>query len=240
MHIAICDDNIADRKQTERLLRREADKMHATGEMLYIDSYGSCEELIKTPMQYDGFLIDIRHTEGSDSALVLKKLRERGVSAPVCIIYMRDEGECPVAGSDKYPEDTLFLAKPIRSEELHELISKYSISMQNVIPCIEIRNETTTLYVSEDEIIYAEQNGFSTDVILTESRVISVHGDAFSFFDSITKGHACFVMPSMSSVLNLNHVDHLQMRKAFLENGKFFKIDRHVIAYVKAYLSGTL
>ena len=26
MHIAICDDNVADRKQLERLLKRESDK----------------------------------------------------------------------------------------------------------------------------------------------------------------------------------------------------------------------
>ena len=30
MHIAICDDNIADRKQTERLLGRESDRRAKT------------------------------------------------------------------------------------------------------------------------------------------------------------------------------------------------------------------
>ncbi len=240
MHIAICDDNIADRKQTERLLRREADKLRTEGEMLYIDSYGSCEELAKTPMLYDGFIIDIRNTQGFNSASVIKTLREKGVTAPVCAIFMRDSEECPTPGKGDYPDDALFLAKPIRPEELHEIISGFRTALKEVIPGIEIRNETSTLYVSEDEIIYAEQNGFSTSVILTRNRVISVHGDAYSFFESITKGHACFVMPSMSSVLNLKYVDHLQMRKAYLEDGKFFKIDRQVMPYVKAYLSGTL
>ena len=240
MHIAICDDNIADRKQTERLLRREADKMRTEGEMLYIDSYGSCEELAKTPMLYDGFLIDIRHTQGCDSALVIKTLRDKGVTAPVCAIYMRETEEIPVAGTDKYPEDTLFMGKPVRPEALHEIIAKMRESQKDVVPGIELRNEFTTLYVAENEIIRAEQNGLNTDVILTGDRVISVRGDAYTFFETITKGHACFIMPSLTSVLNLNHVDHLQMRKAFLPDGKSFKIDRQVIAYVKAYMAGEI
>ena len=49
MHIAICDDNIADRKQTERLLKREADKMRAEGEMLYIDSSEAARNWLKHP-----------------------------------------------------------------------------------------------------------------------------------------------------------------------------------------------
>ena len=40
MHIAICDDNIADRKHLERLLSRESDKRMGTPNLLYVDSYG--------------------------------------------------------------------------------------------------------------------------------------------------------------------------------------------------------
>ncbi len=37
MHLAVCDDNIADRKQTERLLGRESDqRINSTG-VLYVE-----------------------------------------------------------------------------------------------------------------------------------------------------------------------------------------------------------
>ena len=36
MHIAICDDNIADRKHLERLLSRESDKRMGTPNLLWI------------------------------------------------------------------------------------------------------------------------------------------------------------------------------------------------------------
>ena len=46
-YIAVCDDNMADRKQMERLLGRESDiRLNDTG-VLYIDSYGSEDALLK-------------------------------------------------------------------------------------------------------------------------------------------------------------------------------------------------
>ena len=48
MHLAVCDDNIADRKQTERLLGRQSDRIFKeTGERIYIDSYGNVEAFMQ-------------------------------------------------------------------------------------------------------------------------------------------------------------------------------------------------
>ena len=58
MHIAICDDNIADRKQLERLLKRESDKRAGTTGSFYTDSFGNCEILAINNMLYDLFFID--------------------------------------------------------------------------------------------------------------------------------------------------------------------------------------
>ena len=60
MHIAICDDNIADRKHLERLLQRESDRRKDTAGILYIDSYGNVDALTKSPMIYDLFFISGR------------------------------------------------------------------------------------------------------------------------------------------------------------------------------------
>ena len=53
MHIAICDDNIADRKHLERLLSRESDKRMGTPNLLYVDSYGDREHFLFHPLMYD-------------------------------------------------------------------------------------------------------------------------------------------------------------------------------------------
>ena len=59
MHLAICDDHMADRKQMERLLGRESDRRLNTTGVLYVDSFGSKESILTTPMIYDAIFMDI-------------------------------------------------------------------------------------------------------------------------------------------------------------------------------------
>ena len=59
MHLAVCDDNIADRKQTERLLGRESDRRINTTGVLYVDSFGNRNAILSTPMIYDGLFMDM-------------------------------------------------------------------------------------------------------------------------------------------------------------------------------------
>ena len=53
MHIAICDDNVADRKHLERLLSRESDKRAGTPNILYVDSYGDKDKFLQNPLKYN-------------------------------------------------------------------------------------------------------------------------------------------------------------------------------------------
>ena len=71
MHIAVCDDNVADRKQLERLLKRESDKRAASTGIIYTDSFGNSTSLLSNPMQYDAFYIDMCLTEGTTGTDVL-------------------------------------------------------------------------------------------------------------------------------------------------------------------------
>ena len=95
MHIAVCDDNVADRKQTERLLGRESDSRIRTTGNLYIDSYGNVESLKQAPMKYDLFFIDMTES-GPDGAETAALLRQMGVTSPIVLMiskidYRRNE-----------------------------------------------------------------------------------------------------------------------------------------------------
>ena len=83
MHIAICDDNIADRKQTERLLGRESDRRAKTDSVLYIDSFGKQESVLVAPMIYDMFFIDMVNDTPTTASSIVKALLATGVTAPI-------------------------------------------------------------------------------------------------------------------------------------------------------------
>ena len=83
MHIAVCDDNVADRKQLERLLKRESDKRAASTGIIYTDSFGNSTALLSNPMQYDAFYIDMCLTEGTTGTDVVMPSQHRVSTLPL-------------------------------------------------------------------------------------------------------------------------------------------------------------
>ncbi len=79
MHIAIVEDNIADRHQTERLLSREVDRRRTEEEGYYVDSFGSADAVLPCPTTYDIFFLDMQHTEPDGFQLMIQLMR-RGAS----------------------------------------------------------------------------------------------------------------------------------------------------------------
>ena len=109
MHIAVCDDNVADRKQLERLLKRESDKRAASTGIIYTDSFGNSTSLLSNPMQYDAFYIDMCLTEGTTGTDVVNALTAQGVNAPINIaVKKREASEMRQA-----PRMALFLSTPM-------------------------------------------------------------------------------------------------------------------------------
>ena len=145
MHIAVLDDNIADRKHLERLLDRESDRRIQTTGNLYIDSYGATETMLNAPLkQYDFFMIDMKGPV-DQSLDIIKRLREKGVNVPVCL--MRNENE--VTDKEEFKE-LLFIEKPIIVAELSELVGK----------AIEIRKNMPEEEEEEEKTEYTEKKGF--------------------------------------------------------------------------------
>lgn len=136
MHIAVLDDNIADRKQLERLLDRESDRRIQTTGNLYIDSYGSKGSLLFAPLkQYDFIMIDMKESV-HESLEIIKSLREKGVTIPICL--MRNESE--VEGIEGVPEDLFYIEKPIKVAELTSLMDGV-ITAKNELEAFEKREK---------------------------------------------------------------------------------------------------
>lgn len=228
MHLAVCDDNIADRKQTERLLGREADRWIAEGGTLYIESYGNAATLVQTPMQYDAFLIDICHTIGTSGLSLVEKLREKGVIAP--IIMMCSEVDYR---KQSFPENTRYIDKPIQPSALHDVLMEVREELSKIVPHIELRGEFDTMYVLEDEILYAQERGYFTHVTLTEGREIDIRCSACLFFEEITGGHPLFVMPTLKEIINIKHIDHIRFRYAYMDDGNKFSVHGAVLDYIR-------
>lgn len=227
MHIAICDDNIGDRKQLERLLKRESDRRIKTSGVLYTDSFGSADILIANPMQYDVFYIDLCNADNMTGIEVAQALIEKGINVPIILccstINYREH---------TFPENVLYIDKPIKAVELSVSINHALKIKKNAVSLIELRTEKSTLYVAEPDIICATEEGRNLNVCLTDGRTIQISTDAMNFFYSV-ENFPSFFAPNSKTIINARNIQKMGIRKITLINGTSYKVTGNCMKYAK-------
>lgn len=212
MHIAICDDNIADRKHLERLLQRESDRRKDTAGILYIDSYGNVDALTKSPMIYDLFFIDmtVLPPHGMETAILL---RDMGVVAPIvlCTSSIRYEDYA------KPPVKLLYIDKPFKPEELTDIVNKVDAMKKKAAPTIEVRDDLNTYYIYEDDFIYAYPDGYRTKIVLKNGRVIMQLGTLQELIP-VLQPFDCFLLLGKKYVVNYNHIEKIERTYVLLSD----------------------
>lgn len=229
MHLAICDDSMADRKQAERLVGRESDKWIAKGDPIYSFSFGSADSLLASTISYDAILIDISHTEGRNTLEVINLLRKRGVHSAIIVCDPMLN-----ADSEGLPDNILFLPKPVKVSELHDIFEKVKDIVAHYEKQIELRGEKFTMYITEKELMYAVQSGtHSTKVYLTNERTVVVNSNVNNLFDDIEAKHPTFVMANPATIINVRFIDSFKLRRAVLKDGFKVKVAKYAAKYTK-------
>lgn len=220
MHIAICDDNIADRKQTERLLGRESDRRAKTDSVLYLDSFGKKESVLVSPMIYDMFFIDMVLDAPSTASDIVKALIETGVTSPIVMLcssidYRKDAYLSSL-------EQVSFLDKPIKVTELTDVISMGFQKKNQKVPTIELRTDTSALYVKEDDIMYAVYAGKQyTDVYLNDGRKIHMLCNIENFYAHLIH-FGSFFPANRHTIIQKKYVKKISLLHVHLSCGKKF------------------
>ena len=228
MHIAVCDDNVADRKQLERLLKREADRrLKSSDEVLYTDSFGNAQALLANPMQYDAFYIDMCRTEGITAMDIVSSLVSKGVHAPVVMC-------CSEVNYREYsfPDNVFFLDKPIKVPDLTASVD-HALEIKSQAPSlIELREEKETTYVTEPQIAYGVEEGGHIFITLTDGRKLNIACDAMNFFTQV-EAHPSFFLPTPKILVNGRHIQSLGFRKITMTDGTVFRVSGKCMDYAK-------
>lgn len=222
MHVAICDDNGADRKQMERLLKRESDKRAQTTGVLYVDSFGNVDSLLANALTYDVFYADLCMTPGVSVNDLIEGLAKKGSTAPVVLCCSKINYR-----EQSFPENVFFLDKAIKAAELSESIDR-ALEIRDESPSlIELRDETETIYVTEDEILYAvSARGNAVLVTLTGGRTKLIRTDLYNLYSQWAATHDAFLPPAGHFILNCRHVTKLGPLRATMSDGKAFLLSR--------------
>ena len=236
MHIAVCDDNIAERKQTERLLSRESDRRKAVTGVFYVHSYGHEQALLAAPMQYNLFLIDMANSETDGLKLALI-LCQSGITAPIFLCVSQIDYRKAYTQLDKPPGNIHFIDKPLKVAELAKVIDQALVMRANTLPTIELRTESETLYLKESEIVSAKaSSSCQSDVCLADARMVRINSSLFNLYSQICH-YPAFYLISNKAFVNLSHIDKCSFSKLVLTNSQTFHLLPFKGLILKRYLA---
>lgn len=206
MHIAVCDDNIADRKHTERLLGRQSDRIFKeTGERIYIDSYGNASAFMNYPQMYDGLFIDMALGDPTGT-VIAKTLLDIGIAKPIIMLVSSIDYRAQFAESGIAAPNIFFLDKPIKVAEMTEMVDEIKRFQGDPIKTVELRGKAGTIYATGDNIVCVRREGPELRVYLADGREIMVLDQLYNFYDE------CIVFPQICPVSDngLVNVDHVK------------------------------
>ena len=237
MHVAICDDNIADRKQMERLLGRESDKLAKDNVILYIDSYGNPEALLSAQMHYGVYFIDLTFSQldgkpvnGLDLA---RMLRETGIDSTIFLCC----GQIDYHTMELAPR-IFCIDKPIRVQELSHAIQQAADELATLVPRIEFRTISHgTFYASYEEILYFhELSDCQSTLYLTDGRSIQVPEHVKNLYLNIQPAHPDLLAVSLKFALNPQHLQSAGLTTITFTNGTVKKIGLRAARYARKEL----
>ena len=184
MRIAICDDNIADRRHAERLLKRESDRIHSLGSASFvIDCFGSTEKLYSMADTYDVFLIDMVDDPEENGMQIARALREQGIPSPIILCSSKIDYRALSCDSD---ENFFYLTKPYVSEPLLEQLAQCEKHIVRREGRVELRTEGETVNVSYEDILYATEEGRGFLSVVVKGRgAVRIMSDAASLYQQM-------------------------------------------------------
>lgn len=230
MNVAVCMDVAADRKQLERLLSRNIDKrlLEDSNFPIYARSYGNKEALLSRPFLYDLFFIDLLN-DTIDSVQLIRELRGLGVTATIVL--------CPstIDLSDQLTkEDNVYVMKqPIKVDELDKMVGIAVDEVKSRVPKLELRTSNETIWVVEEELLYAERKKDTTLVHLADGREIVSCETLEVFFERCQCFQNVFLLPD-NLVVNVIYVAETGMFSVVLKDKRKFRTSHRWIEYMVA------
>jgi len=231
MHIAVCDDNIADRKQTERLLGRASEALKKEGfEGLFIDSFGNPDALLHNPQMYDGFFIDMKE-DGANGLELARSLLKCGCGGQ--IILLKSTIDYYNIATSKEQELFHFMDKPIKTSELRSMLDMCEAFRKKKEPLIELRDDNETVYAKGSQIVFARtlETG-RIGIKLDDGRELKVLTDLRNFYELLDDYY--FLLPvSEYVIVNIRMIDKIGLTNVTMTDGTKFHMAMHFNKYIR-------
>lgn len=217
MHIAICDDNVADRKHLERLLSRESDKRAGTPNILYVDSFGDKEKFLYNPLKYDLIFMDMVKTPTIAEEIV-KELTAMDFTAPL-VMY---SSIYDYAANPNLPDYIIHMKKPYLPEPLEELLKLGDKHVLGHVETVELHCPNILHEVAITDIFYCLISDAHTLLYLKNGDFIEI-GESISDLSTLLSPYHEFYRIQKNVIVNMKYVTLLTPFSVMMQDYKEFR-----------------
>lgn len=200
MHIAICDDNVADRKHLERLLSRESDKRAGTPNILYVDSYGEKMHFLANPLKYNLIFMDMSSEPGIVE-FILKHLDEMGYHAPL-VLY---SDKIDYTRIPNLPDYVVHARKPYIPDPLPEFLALGDANVAGHVVTVALHTNAVINHVPKYTIMYALEENDACKLYLTDGTTIAVD-ERIEELRQLLEPYEEFTRVNQKSIANFRYV----------------------------------
>lgn len=231
MHIAVLDDDVASRKQMERLLERASDANKKNGlEGYYIDSYGAFDSLHSKAAMYDAIYIDIVDSDMKGHEIA-KSILNSGIQGKIILCISSLNYREIISSEDA--EQFLFIDKPVNTEELNNTLSICEENRKNREPQIEIRTKDETLYVKYNEFLYAKALVAGKTTIVLKGRKDTIYYKDISMVRQAITEYPFMIAVNKDTVISTYHIDRVTSFHVHMDDGTSFPISLKMSSALK-------
>lgn len=231
MHIAVLDDDVASRKQMERLLERASDANKKNGlEGYYIDSYGAFDSLHSKAAMYDAIYIDIVDSDIKGHEIA-KSILNSGIQGKIILCISSLNYREIISSEDA--EQFLFIDKPVNTEELNNTLSICEENRKNREPQIEIRTKDETLYVKYNEFLYAKALVAGKTTIVLKGRKDTIYYKDISMVRKAITEYPFMIAVNKDTVISTYHIDRVTSFHVHMDDGTSFPISLKMSSALK-------
>ena len=231
MHIAVLDDDVASRKQMERLLERASDANKKNGlEGYYIDSYGAFDSLHSKAAMYDAIYIDIVDSDMKGHEIA-KSILNSGIQGKIILCISSLNYREIISSEDA--EQFLFIDKPVNTEELNNTLSICEENRKNREPQIEIRTKDETLYVKYNEFLYAKALVAGKTTIVLKGRKDTIYYKDISMVRKAITEYPFMIAVNKDTVISTYHIVRVTSFHVHMDDGTSFPISLKMSSALK-------
>lgn len=218
MHVAICDDNVADRKHLERLLSRESDKRAGTPNILYVDSYGEKMHFLANPLKYNLIFMDMSSEPGIVE-FILEHLDEMGYHAPL-ILY---SDKIDYTKIPNLPDYVVHAKKPYIPDPLPDFLALGDANVVGHVISVNVHTNSVVSSIPKYMIMYAVEENNTCTLYLTDGTSMKVE-EKIEELRQIFEPFEEFEHVNTKSIVNFKYVTAVMPISVMMQDSKEFKI----------------